>query len=146
MLNTTVEGAEGIAATNPALSLKILDAAPESFGAFTVACRFALRDSTTDTLALCASVSNQTGRRLLFDPASWVVRAGERVYPFRTVDFSGELEPGASGTAFLVLARGPDGEATHLLPDNDFRLSVLLAGDANTRPVLRMPLVGFDPQ
>jgi hypothetical protein len=145
MLNTTVEGAEGIAAANPALSLKILDSEPESFGDFTLNGRFAIRDSTTDTLALCASVSNQTGRRLVFEPGSWVVRAGDRAYPVRTVDFAGELEPGASGSAFLVLARGPGGEATRLLPDNDFKMSVLLAGEANPRPVLRMPLDGFDP-
>ncbi len=145
MLNTTVEGAGDIAAANSALSLKVLNGTPRSFGDFAITRRFALRDSTTDTLALCASVSNETARRLLFDPGSWAVRAGDRIYPVRTVDFSGELEPGATGAVFLVLARGPGGEPTHLLPDNDFEISVLLAGDVNPRPVLRMQLDGFDP-
>jgi len=146
MLNTTAEGAGDIAAANPSLALAVLGGVPRSFGDFTIACRFALRDSTTGTLGLCASVANQTPRRLLFDPGSWVVRAGDRVYPVRTVDFGGELEPWATGAVFLVLAIGPDGAPTRLLPDNDFRVSVLLAGSANPRPVERMPLDGFEPR
>jgi hypothetical protein len=146
MLNTTAEGAGEIASANPALSLKILDGVPDSFGDFTIANRFALRDSTTDTIGLCASVANQTARRLLFDPGSWIVRAGDRVYPVGTVDFVGELEPGATGAAFLVLARGPNGERTRLLPDNPFEISAVVAGSANPRPVRRMPLEGFEPR
>jgi len=146
MLNTTADGAADIAAANPALSLKSLDAAPRSFGDFTIANRFALRDATTDTLGLCASVANQTSRRLIFDPGSWIVRAGDRVYPVPTVDFASELEPGATGTALLVLARGPGGEPTLLLPGNAFEVSVRLSGSVNPRPVLRMPLDAFDPR
>jgi hypothetical protein len=146
MLNTTAEGAGEVASANPALSLKMLDGIPESFGDFTVARRFAVRDSTTDTVGICVSVANQTARRLLFDPGSWVVRVGDRVYPVGTVDFAGELEPGATGAAFLVLARGPNGERTRLLPDNPFEISAIVAGSANPRPVRRMPLEGFDPR
>lgn len=145
MLNTTGDGAADIAAAYPALALRGLAGKPRSFGDFTIANRFAVRDSTTDTLGLCASVANQTAKRLLFDPASWVVRAGDRVYPIRTVDFAGELEPGATEIVLLVLARGPQGEPTLLLPDNDFEISALLLGSANPRPVRRMPLDGFNP-
>jgi hypothetical protein len=146
MLNTTVQGAAEFASANPALSLKVLDEAPRSFGDFTIENRFALRDSTTDTLGLCASVANQTASRLLFDPGSWVVRAGDRAYPVRTVDFAGELEPGTTGAVFLVLGRGPGGEPTLLLPDNKFEISVILSGKMNPRPVRRMALEGFDPR
>jgi hypothetical protein len=145
MLNTTEDGAADIAAANPALELRSLNGAPRSFGDFTIANRFALRDSATDTLALCASVANHTARRLLFEPASWVVRAGDRIYPVRTVDFADELEPGATGVVLLVLARGPDGAPTLLLPSNDFEISVVLGGSVNPRPVMRMPLEGFGP-
>ena len=145
MLNTTAEGAGDIAAANPALALNSLGGAPRSFGDFTITNRFALRDASSDTLGLCASVANNTARRLLFEPTSWVVRAGDRVYPVRTVDFAGELEPGATGIVLLVLARGPDGAPTRLLPDNDFGISVVLDGSVNPRPVIRMPLEGFGP-
>ncbi len=145
MLNMSADGARAVAAANPALGLATFAGVPRSFGSFTVACRLAVRDSTTDTLGLCASVSNQTGRRLLFDPGSWRVRVGDRVYPVNTVDFAGELEPGASAAALLVLARGPDGEPTRLLPGNDFLVSVRLSGTANPRPVRRLNLEGFDP-
>jgi hypothetical protein len=146
MLNTDAGGATAIAAANPALELKILDGEPHSFGDFTLSNRFALRDSTTDTLGICASVANQTARRLIFDQQSWIVRAGDRVYPVRTVDFAEELEPGSEGVAFLILTRGPAGEPTLLRPDNDLRVSVLLSAEVNPRPVRRVKLEGFEPQ
>jgi hypothetical protein len=146
MLNETVEGAAGAAAANPSLSLRALDGAPRSFGDYTIANRFAVRDATTDTLGLCASVANQTARRLLFDPGSWVVRAGDRVYPVGTVDFAGELGPGETAAVFLVIARGPNGEPTRLLPDNTFEVSAVLGGSVNPRPVRRMALEGFEAQ
>lgn len=145
MLNTTEDGARGIAAANPALELATFSGPPRSFGDFTIRPRFALRDSTTGSLGICASVANQTARRLLFEPESWVVRVGDRVYPVRTVDFPNEVEPGETAAAFLVLARGPDGASTGLLADNDFELSVIAIGSVNPRPVLRMPLEGFGP-
>jgi len=145
MLNTTADGARDIAAANPALELASFSGPPRSFGDFTVVTRFAVRDATTGALGICASVANQTARRLLFDPESWVVRVGDRVYPARTVDFPNELEPGAVRAAFLVLARGPDGASTGLLADNDFGLSVILSGSVNPRPVVHMALEGFDP-
>ena len=145
LLNTTASGARDITSANPSLALTSFDGPPRSFGDFTIVTRFALRDSTTGTLGLCASVANQTARRLLFAPGSWVVRAGDRVYPIRTVDFANELEPGATGNAFLVLARGPNGESVRLLPGNDFEISVILGGSVNPRPVMRLPLEGFNP-
>jgi hypothetical protein len=146
MLNATREGARDIAAANPRLSLAAFDSPPRSFGDFTVACRFAVRDSATGELGLCASVANQTARRLLFDPTSWVIRAGDRVYPVGTVDFASEIEPGGSAAALLVLARGPGGEDTRLLADNAFLPSVRLSGSANPRPVARMGLPGLEPR
>ena len=146
MLNTTEEGARAVATSNPALELATFAGTPRSFGDFTVRTRFAVRDATTGSLGISASVTNQTARRLLFDPESWVARVGDRVYPIRTVDFPNEVEPGATVPAFLVLARGPDGESTGLLPGNNFELSVILRGSVNTRPVMRMPLEGFDPR
>jgi|CZKI01.1.fsa_nt_gi hypothetical protein len=146
MLNATAAGARDIAAANPSLAFTSFDGQRRSFGDFTILTRFAVLDSTTGALGLCASVENHTERRLLFDPDSWVVRAGDRVYPIRTADFANELESGATGTAFLVLARGPDGQAARLLPGNDFEISVVLGGSVNPRPVRRMPLEGFGPR
>jgi hypothetical protein len=143
--NFTAAEAREFVAANPALSFASPSSPPRSFGDFTVRCLFVLRDSTTGALGFCASVANLTLRRLLFDPESWVVRAGDRVYPIRTVDFSGELEPGATATAFLVLARDQDGEPTRLLPGNDFQISVLPSGSVDSRPVSRMNLEGFAP-
>jgi len=143
MTTMTAHGALSVVAANPALEMATFSGPPRSFGDFTIRVRFAVRDSTTGALGICATVSNQTARRLLFDPASWVLRVGDRVYPIQTEDFTNELDPGCTGDAFLVLARGPDGAPTGLLPDNDLELSVILSGSFNPHPVLRMPLEGF---
>ena len=145
MLNSPAARARAIAAANPSLALETFDGPPRSFGSFTIRTRFAVRDSTTDSLGLCVSVANHTAQRLLFDPGSWVVRVGDRAYPIRTADFENELDPQATGAAFLVLARGPGGEATRLLAGNVFEISVLLAGSVNPRPVQRLALEGFSP-
>jgi hypothetical protein len=144
LLNTTAAGARAFAAANPALELGVPSHRPRSFGDFTLTPRFALRDSTTDTLGICVSVANTTQKRLVFDPTGWVVRVGQRAYPVRTADFPGELEPGAEAPAFLVLGRAPDGSLTLLLPENDFEVSAVLLGSVNPRPVRRMPLQGFE--
>jgi len=139
------EQARRIAAANPALELAVLADEPRSFGAFTLTSRFALRDATTGALGLCISVTNPTGRRLLFDPASWIVRAADHVYPVGTVDFACEVEPGASQAALLVLASDSDGRPNRLLAQNDFLASVALAGTADPHPVVRLNLDGFAP-
>lgn len=145
MLNTTAEGAGDIAAANPALALARLGGAPRSFGDFTLTTRFAVTDATTGALGTCASVANQTSRRLLLDPAGWVVRAGDRIYPVGTVDFAGEIGPGATEAVLLLVARGPDGRPPGLQADNAFEVSAILAGSVNPRPVARMPLEGLSP-
>ena len=144
MLNTTAEGARQVAAANPALELAVLEAAPRSFGDFTITARFAVRESTTDTLGICASVANATPRRLVFDPSGWVVRAGERVYPVATVDFAGEIEPGGTCPVLLLITRAPDEAPTLLLPGNRFEISAVLVASVNPRPVLGLPLPGFE--
>jgi hypothetical protein len=140
MANADLPSAEAIASANPSLELARLEQPPVSFGDYRVTNRFAVRDGTTGSLALCASVENTSSSRLLFDQAGWVLRVGDRVYPVGTLDFPGELEPGAAAAMLLVIARGPDGRTTRLMPGNPFRLSGVVLARANPRPVVRMPL------
>jgi hypothetical protein len=144
LLNTTAAGARAFVAANPALELGIPSRRTRSFGDFTLTPRFALRDSTTDTLGICVGVANTTQKRLVFDATGWVVRVGQYAYPVRTVDFPGELEPGAEIPAFLVVGRSPEGRLTLLMPDNDFEVSAVLLASINPRPVVRMPLPGLE--
>jgi hypothetical protein len=142
--NATAGEAAAWAAANPTLQFWAQDGGPRHFGDFNLTLRFALRDTTTGALGLGLSVENTSARRLLFDPASWIVRAGDHVYPAATVDFSHELEAGASAPAFLVIAHGPDGEAMRLLPDQTLETSVAILGEASPRPVQRLALPGLD--
>ena len=134
------DDARAFAAANPALSLAILEGQPRSFGDYTVTLRFALRDATTGSLGICASVANLTARRLLFEPSGWVVRSGSRAYPVATADFPQLSEPGSASAAFLVVASGPDGLPTRLLADSPVELSARVGASASARPVVRQTL------
>lgn len=137
MLALPAQGAHAVADANPALELVELHPTPASFGDFTLAPRFALRDSTTGLLGVCVGVANATNRRLSLDPASWVLRVGDHVYPVGTVDFPSELGPGTSSPALLVLSNLADGRPTRLLASNTFEPSARLLGKASARPVHR---------
>ncbi|HZZ19239.1 MAG TPA: hypothetical protein VFE25_07720 [Opitutaceae bacterium] len=140
MLNSTAKDALQVAAANPKLELAIPEAKPRSFGDFTITNRYALRDATTGSLGLCLSISNQTARRLVFDPESWLVRAGSRVFAVRTIDFQDELGPGETAAAFLVVTEAPG-----LLADNAFEVSAVLAASVSARPVSRLAVGGLEP-
>jgi len=144
LLNLPTNGVAAVAAANPNLEIAALDGRPRSFGDYTLTPRFAVRDATTGSVGLCASAANQTSRRLLFDPAGWVVRAGDRVYPVGTVDFPSALEPAATAAAFLVVAAGPNGEPTRLRPANPWEVSATLQASADARPVRRTGIEGLD--
>jgi hypothetical protein len=129
-------------AANPSLQLARHQSEPaQEFNDFTMHINFVVRDSVTDTLAFCVSVTNTTPRRLLFDENSWTVRAGMEIYPVRTADFVGLLEPQKSALLTLVLTRKPDGKPTRLMPDNDFRLSAKLLDSVSAKPVTSIDLL-----
>jgi hypothetical protein len=144
--NAGAGGAGSLAAANPALDIRMLGDAPRSFGEFTLSNRYAVRDETTGTLGLCVNVSSASRRRLFFDPEAWVVRVGDGIFLIRTLDFPGELEPGSTEEAFLVIARSPNGDPNPLLPDNAFEVSAALSGSASTRPVTRFVPEGFQTE
>lgn len=134
LLAMNEERAAKMVGANPALQLVRLRDVTDS-GDYKITMRFALRDEITDTLGLCVTVKNETHGRLIFDNASWILRSGDRVYPVPTAEFVGELEPGASAAAFLVLARDAHGAPTRILPDGNYRVGLDLKGKVNTKPV-----------
>ena len=148
LANSTPDGARAVAAANPTLNVETLGGTSRSFGDFSVQCLFAMPGTRRNGSARHLRERLQPHLPAPpLRPGQLRVRrgAGDRSYPVETVDFAGEVEPGASQAAFLVCARGPGGEPMRLLPGNEFKVSVLLLGSANTRPVARMKLEGFGP-
>lgn len=132
------------ARANPSLQIVSHPGQPVNYGTYDISLRTAIRDDITDTLGLVVAVTNlDRNNVLMFDPAGWLVRVGERVYRFdapgSSVAFPGALKPGSSDMAYLVLARAPDGRATRLLPDNDFRVTATLLF---SKPAV--PVIGYD--
>ena len=124
---------------NPAIQFsfpKGLGAQAVDYGLYTIEPRFVLRDTITDTLAVCAVVKSKTPRRLIFDPAGWILRAGDHVYPIPTVEFSGVVEPDQAATAYLILARDINGRPTRLLPSTPMRVSAKLVDAVNPKPLI----------
>lgn len=140
LLNLPEDMARRAVAANPALQLVQGNGEEQPYGDFSLVLRFALRDAVTDTLGLCVAVQNRTVRRLVFDNQSWLLRAGGTVFPVRTVDFPGMVEPEKTELALLILDRGPDGKPTRLMPDNEFRVSVQVAQSLSARPVTGIDL------
>jgi hypothetical protein len=136
------ERAESMIKANPAIQfVRFNEAAVRTdFGAFEVIQRFAVRDAVTDMLGLMVVVRSKSIMRLEFDPAGWILRAGDRVYPFNTADFAGTVEPGATVPAFLVLARDQQGGHTRLMPDSPFQVSARLLKSVNPKPLIMEPV------
>ncbi|AHF94958.1 hypothetical protein OPIT5_00040 (plasmid) [Opitutaceae bacterium TAV5] len=132
------ERALNMVRANPALQIVPLQEENDS-GDYTISLRYAIRDSITDTLGVAAVVRNNTYRRLQFDPKSWIIRAGNRVYPVPTAEFDPVIEPEKEATAFLVLSRDTSGMPTRLLPDSPLKLSVSLVGKTNPKPIMMEP-------
>jgi hypothetical protein len=139
LLAMTESRAKEMIAANPAIQAERLSKS-EPFGDFTILQRYAIRDDVTDTLAVVVALRNDTKMQLSFDPRSWIIRAGDRVYPVPTTDFAGALEPDKTALVVLELARDQAGMPTRLLPSSPLRISVQEAGKASTKPVMVDPL------
>lgn len=134
LLNMSEEMARRMVAANPMLQLAKHDRNIPS-GDYSITIRFAVRDSLTDTLGICVALNNHTAKKLIFDPQSWMLRAGDMVYPIKTTDFAGSLDASSTQLVFLVLTRGIDGKPTRLLPDNKFTVAVELRDSVSAKPV-----------
>jgi hypothetical protein len=139
LLSVDEERALSLLRANPAIQFnfpKGAGAQAFDYGLYTITQRFVLRDAVTDTLGLCVAMKNNSASRLLFDPAGWVLRAGDHIYPVPTVEFSGEIEPGQATTAFLIIARDVNGRPTRLLPTTPMQVSAKIVGAVNPRPLI----------
>ena len=149
VLNMPADKAARAVALNSALEMRVFaengaEAQAQPTSEYSVVPRFAIRDSVTSSLGLAVVVRNLTGKRLLFDPNEWLVRAGAAVYPvggsYGMVSFNGEIEPGGEAVAFLVLTRSPDGSPIRLLPNQKFRISAKLVGATVDNPVFSVDI------
>lgn len=130
---------------NPSLQFVKHPGVPVNYGLYDLSVRTAIRDDITDTLGIAVAVTNlDRNMKLLFDPAEWIVRVGERVYrlnaPGTQIMFPGTLNPGQSDMVYLVIGRAPDGVPTRLLPDNDFRVTAKLLDQTPALPVQSLDL------
>jgi hypothetical protein len=139
LANMPEKQARGVVTANSALSFSIKNQAQKHEG-FSITTQFVVRNQLLDSLGFAVTLEN-TGRQPLdFAPDSFSIRAGAHVYHAAAADLDPHLEPHGKTTAFFVVVGDGTGGANHLSSENDFRVSIDLAGRPAELPVTELAM------
>jgi len=84
----------------------------------------AFRFHTEDTLVFRAAITNETGTPLIYQPDSFTLRAGSRLYPQSISDASGTVSPKGQSIVYFAVTGTPDGGRNELSLKNAFTVLV----------------------
>jgi hypothetical protein len=84
----------------------------------------AFRFNTEDTLVFRAAITNETGTPLIYQPDSFTLRAGNRLYPQSISDASGTVSPKSQSIVYFAVTGTPDGGRNNLSLKNQFTVLV----------------------
>jgi hypothetical protein len=80
----------------------------------------AFRFNAEDTIVFRVAITNVTDTPLLYQPDSFAVRAGNRLYPQSISDSDGQVAPKAQSIVYFAVTGTPDGGRNDLSLKNDF--------------------------
>jgi hypothetical protein len=80
----------------------------------------AFRFNAEDTIVFRVAITNETDTPLLYQPDSFAVRAGNRLYPQSISDSDGQIAPKAQSIVYFAVTGTPDGGRNDLSLKNDF--------------------------
>ncbi len=86
----------------------------------------AVRDPALDAVGFVVLFRNTSDQKLVFDLRTLSARCGAALYTAQVVDAPAELAPGELKAGYFALVGSGDGRPGHLLPNNDWKLSVSL--------------------
>ena len=89
----------------------------------------AVRDPHIDSVGFIFLMRNTCDRELVFDLRSLSARAGVGFYTARAIEAPAHLKPGQVMPGYFVVVGNGTGSAGHLLPNNDWHLSINLVGE-----------------
>ena len=106
----------------------------------------AFRFNADDTLVFRISITNETSTPLIYQPGSFSLRAGNRLYPQSISDADGMVLPKGQSIAYFAVTGTPDGGRNELSLKNNFtvlvqRLSPVAAATTNV-PAANHPTKG----
>ena len=84
----------------------------------------AFRFNAEDTLVFRVAITNQTSAPLIYQPDSFALRAGNRLYPQSISDADGTVPPNGAAIAYFAVTGTPDGGRNELSLKNNFTVLV----------------------
>ena len=84
----------------------------------------AFRFNTEDTLVFRVAITNETGTPLVYQPDSFAIRAGNRLYPQSISDADGIVPPKNRSIVYFAVTGTPDGGRNNLSLKNQFTVLV----------------------
>jgi hypothetical protein len=82
------------------------------------------RFNTEDTLVLRVAITNETDSPLIYQPDSFTLRAGNRLYPQSISDADGTVPPKGQSVVYFSVTGTPDGGRNDLSLKNNFMVLV----------------------
>ena len=84
----------------------------------------AFRFNSEDTLVFRVAITNETAAPLIYQPASFTLRAGNRLYPQSISDADGTVPPNSQNIVYFAVTGTPDGGRNELSLKNAFTVLV----------------------
>jgi len=84
----------------------------------------AFRFNTEDTVVFRAAITNETDMALIYQPDSFSIRAGNRLYPQSISDATGAVPPRGNSIVYFAVTGTPDGGRNNLSLKNQFTVLV----------------------
>jgi hypothetical protein len=102
----------------------------------------AFRFNAEDTLAFRVSITNETDTSLIYQPDSFTLRVGDRLYPQSLSDADGNVPPKGRSIVYFLVTGTPDGGRNEISLKNKFtvlinRISQRHGVMATNTPVIR---------
>ena len=94
------------------------------FNDYQIQIEAAFRFNSEDTLVLRVAITNAADTPLIYQPDSFAVRAGNRLYPQSISDADGTVPPKGRSIVYFAVTGTPDGGRNDLSLKNDFTVLI----------------------
>jgi len=94
------------------------------FNDYQIVIEQAFRFNAEDTLAFRVAITNESDTPLIYQPDSFAIRAGNRLYPQSVSDADGTVPPKGRSIVYFAVTGTPDGGRNNLSLQNQFTVLV----------------------
>jgi hypothetical protein len=94
------------------------------FNTYQIQIQQAFRFNAEDTLVFRVAITNETDAPLIYQPDSFMIRAGNRLYPQSISDADGTVPPKGSRIVYFAVTGTPDGGRNNLSLKNKFTVLI----------------------